>query len=838
MAVKEKTMLVSFFPRGTGRGSGPVQYCIAEQVAAFDPETRRRVVDPQTGEVLMKTRSPAPTIMEGDPARTEMLINASSNKWKYTSGVIAFADEDAPTEAEQREVMADFEAAAFAGLDREQYDILWVRHEHEGNIELHFVVPRLELRTGKALNIAPPGYQKFFDAWRDSWNYKKGWASPDDPARARLVSGPDFLKKLKAPDAREQITEWLTGRIEAGMVSNRADVVASLEELGEITRQGKDYVSVKPEGFDKAIRLRGAIYAESFDAGELIRDLAPETADRQTANRSIDLERAAKAGERLKAAVKRRAEFNAGRYRIQSEPAIEQDSEANRSSNQAHEPSTIEGEQGSPEPAAVDSSGLDAADLDHRMSLSEHISRSLGADAIPVQHHSEPVAANRDAAAGIGGHRGQDVGGDIQRRQERSIFSVARRDEAGSWLERWKQAGREAWTGLRGAYDRTRTAFDRWVTETVGAVQAGHDAATSAKLALTAAGTGVNNASAEIEQGVSSLERQTERAIGNLKMQRADELERFKTEINLVEYAEVMGYEIDPKESSRASTVMRNGGDKIIVATGQDGHGVYFSVRNDADNGSIIDFVQRRKNLNLGQVRKELRPWIGGGGQRRQVERKPPEMRPQKPEPSSKDRQRVMAAWMGMRATEGHHPYLEDVRKIATTTLADKRFAGHVRMDARGNAVFPHYDLDGLSGYELKNEGFTGFSKGGTKALWRSANLSYAPRVVFVESAIDAMSHAQLTGDTETAYVSTGGSMSDSQRELVRQVIERSAARGAEIVIATDADEAGQKLAQELAQLAPKGLNLRQEEPQGAKDWNDMLQAALERQNFKHYRDK
>ena len=94
-------------------------------------------------------------------------------------------------------------------------------------------------------------------------------------------------------------------------------------------------------------------------------------------------------------------------------------------------------------------------------------------------------------------------------------------------------------------------------------------------------------------------------------MQRADELERFKSQINLAEYAQAQGYEIDRKESSRASTVMRSGGDKIIVATDTDGHGIYFSVRDDADHGSIIDFVQKRQGLNLGQVRKELRPWIG-----------------------------------------------------------------------------------------------------------------------------------------------------------------------------------------------------------------------------------
>ena len=95
-------------------------------------------------------------------------------------------------------------------------------------------------------------------------------------------------------------------------------------------------------------------------------------------------------------------------------------------------------------------------------------------------------------------------------------------------------------------------------------------------------------------------------------MQREDELTRFKTDINLVEYVASKGYQVIKGESSKASTVMVDGqGDKLIIATAEDGHGIYFSVRDDADNGSIIDFVQRLQGLNLGQVRKELRPWIG-----------------------------------------------------------------------------------------------------------------------------------------------------------------------------------------------------------------------------------
>lgn len=302
-------------------------------------------------------------------------------------------------------------------------------------------------------------------------------------------------------------------------------------------------------------------------------------------------------------------------------------------------------------------------------------------------------------------------------------------------------------------------------------------------------------------------------------MQRQDELERFKSQINLAEYAEAYGYEIDRRESSRASTVMRRGDDKIIVATAEDGHGIYFSVRDDRDSGSIVDFVQKRQGLNLGQVRKELRPWIGDQAQqrRRQVER------PRKPEPSSADRQQVLAVWMRMQPGNGRHLYLERERKLKAETLADPRFVGMVRTDARGNAAFPHYDRQGLAGFELKNHEFTGFSKNGTKAVWYSANLATAPRVVLVESAIDAMSHAQLSGDRTAAYVSTGGSMSDHQRELVRSVLAKATERGAEIVIATDADEPGRKLATEVQGLAPRGAKLYRQEPDQGKDWNDQL---------------
>ena len=91
-----------------------------------------------------------------------------------------------------------------------------------------------------------------------------------------------------------------------------------------------------------------------------------------------------------------------------------------------------------------------------------------------------------------------------------------------------------------------------------------------------------------------------------------DELDDFKSAINLIAYATAQGYVLDKGASSRNSALMRHpAGDKIVIARGTDRHWIYFSVRDTTDNGTIIDFVPNRKGLALGGVRQHLRPWTG-----------------------------------------------------------------------------------------------------------------------------------------------------------------------------------------------------------------------------------
>ena len=290
--------------------------------------------------------------------------------------------------------------------------------------------------------------------------------------------------------------------------------------------------------------------------------------------------------------------------------------------------------------------------------------------------------------------------------------------------------------------------------------------------------------------------------------------------IDLIAYATTQGYVVDRRESSRQSVVLRRDSDqdKIIVTKGRNGMSIYFSVRDDADRGTIIDFVQRRKGVNLGGVRAELRRWLGAHPAARATSQ------PEGRGASDFDRVAISRALAGMRVCH-EHPYLA-ARGISPQIQADERFRGRVLADERGNAVFPHWDAEGWCGFEVRNRTFRGFCAGGRKGAWVTSQWEEAPEVVIVESAIDALSHAQLVaagkmeGNAKAAYLSTGGALGSRQREVVRDFLSRARGR---IVIATDNDPAGDRLAAEIAQLVPGRDIMRARPEYPAGDWNDVV---------------
>jgi hypothetical protein len=303
-------------------------------------------------------------------------------------------------------------------------------------------------------------------------------------------------------------------------------------------------------------------------------------------------------------------------------------------------------------------------------------------------------------------------------------------------------------------------------------------------------------------------------------MTRDPELERFKTEINLSEYAASRGYALIPGESSRASVAMRHAdGDKIIIARGEDGHWIYFSIHRPQRGGSVIDLVQQLDGVSLGGVRKILREYLSV----------PAPSRPRadsyaaQVEKTGRDRQNIVRQLAEMTPALAH-PYLES-RKIPAALLASRRFTGRIHTDAYGAAVFAHEDENGVCGYELKNHRFTGFSAGGVKGLWESHQFPEDAALIVCESAIDALSHAALFPNEGARYLSTAGAWSPQTAPLLRRAAE-GVPRG-EIVLAFDNDDAGEKYdADARAALAGCAHPIRTHLPAYGKDWNDALRTA------------
>ena len=300
---------------------------------------------------------------------------------------------------------------------------------------------------------------------------------------------------------------------------------------------------------------------------------------------------------------------------------------------------------------------------------------------------------------------------------------------------------------------------------------------------------------------------------------RQDELEEFKQR-DLVAYARNYGYKPVKGEVSRNSASLKNEatGHKIIVTREADGHFVYFSANGGSDSGTIIDFVQRQHGYNMGEVRKHLRgvaaPTISTADRSQHAILL---------HPVSKDRGDVvrrLAAMPGVTYENGH-AYLTR-RGLGADILTHERFINRIRTGEKGEAVFPHYDKEGICGYEQKNQGFTGFSPGGTKGVWTS-NITKADARLFIgESSIDCMSHFAIHKDPSTRYISTSGSWNDKTPELIKEATTKHP--GKTVILGFDNDEGGKKFEEATRELLKdSGKEIITQWPTRGKDWNDQL---------------
>ncbi|KAB7704283.1 relaxase/mobilization nuclease domain-containing protein, partial [Plesiomonas shigelloides] len=201
-------MIVKIHGRGAGGGSGPVDYLLG-------PDRQREQA----------------MVLRGNPEYVKELIDGCEFARTYTSGVLSFQESDLPAGEKQR-LMDEWEQTLMTGLDKDQYACLWVQHQDKGRLELNFVIPNIELQSGKRL-------QPYFDradrprvnAWQTLTNDRLGLRDPNDPANRRALTPSNDLPRNKQ-QAAEAITKGLISLIEQGEITDRKGVISHLTDAG------------------------------------------------------------------------------------------------------------------------------------------------------------------------------------------------------------------------------------------------------------------------------------------------------------------------------------------------------------------------------------------------------------------------------------------------------------------------------------------------------------------------------------------------------------------------------------------------------------------------------
>lgn len=239
-------MIVKFFSNKKGGGISSVNYLLDK-----------------------RTELGTAKILQGDEQITRSLIKSMRQKHKACVGCLSFEEKNL-NETTKKEIMQSFENMLLTPAMQGRYNILWVEHTDKGRLELNFVIPKIDLESKKAFN---PYFHmadlKRKDLWTDFVNLKHSFSNPKDPAKENTIQG--SKKEIGLFNDYEALDKFLHEKVSQGLLTSRKSIVELLRANSiEVTRESKEYISIKLPESKKAKRFKGGIYDEEFRSiGEL-----------------------------------------------------------------------------------------------------------------------------------------------------------------------------------------------------------------------------------------------------------------------------------------------------------------------------------------------------------------------------------------------------------------------------------------------------------------------------------------------------------------------------------------------------------------------------------------
>lgn len=269
--------------------------------------------------------------------------------------------------------------------------------------------------------------------------------------------------------------------------------------------------------------------------------------------------------------------------------------------------------------------------------------------------------------------------------------------------------------------------------------------------------------------------------------------DKYKTEIDLTEFAGSLGYELNKKKSSSKYKVLEKNGEVVIVShnntTGED---YYYNSDRSSDKGDIISFAKKRVHM-LGSLEvpeyvKDQDMYIINqalGNFKGYVFQEPINKAPKKNSSFNKNIYTYYPAKDFKVLNE---------RGIETKVVNDPLFKDRVmnsEFKGKVNIAFPLYDRkENTIGFDFRSKGVKKLATGTDRenGMWTSNKPEKIDNIVVAESPIDLISYHQLFPGKNNYYMATHGSITEKH---IERIIAESRESGAKIALAQDADEAG-----------------------------------------------
>ena len=290
-------MLVKFLPTYTGGGLGSINYLLNERKAAGTAK-----------------------VVKGDEKLTRAVIKGVTYKQKTCFGVLSFEEKhDFLTEEQKLQIIKDFERALLGEYMVERTNVLWVEHsDKDGRLELNFLIPKIDLVTGKSFN---PYFDKYdqsrIDLFKRIVNDEYNLSSPDDPAREQTISA--SKKNIGHYQNLEELDKKLHELVKEGYIKNRDHMIELLNQIGiEVTRSTKKSITVVLPNQKTKNRLKGGIYDANFTGAQGLGELSQSSSRRIQEFHGRDTREECERNRRkLEELVKKRDKFNRQKFGIQ-----------------------------------------------------------------------------------------------------------------------------------------------------------------------------------------------------------------------------------------------------------------------------------------------------------------------------------------------------------------------------------------------------------------------------------------------------------------------------------------------------------------------------------------